>query len=101
MMSKREQPPNADHRTAFIVHDQLVDRSLQAVNLFLDFCYDLLNLLHSRLGVRRGQIDTQTEKHHCKRSDFRCEILLLDLEEGNDAVRHAAHQFTFDALEDF
>ena len=50
-MSEGQESPQADQRTTLVVHDQLVQRSLEAVDLLLDSRDDALNLGHSFRGI--------------------------------------------------
>ena len=100
-MCERQQAPDTDHRTAFVVHNQLVDGTLKSVYLFLHFCYDALDFLHSRLGCGGAEIYTKTEKHYCEWSDLWGEILLFNLKERNDTVGHTTHQLALYALKNF
>lgn len=47
LMSVRTEPPYADQGATLVIHYQLVDRALEAIDLLLHSGYDLLDLVHS------------------------------------------------------
>jgi hypothetical protein len=51
LMSKGAQTPNTNQSTALIIHDKLVDRPFEAVDLLLHSGDDPLDLIHSLLGL--------------------------------------------------
>jgi len=60
MMCEWKQAPNAYHCTAFIVHYEFIYWALQAIDLFLHFCYDALYFFHTLLRGCWWEIDTET-----------------------------------------
>ena len=62
-MSERQKAPEADQGTPLIVHDQLIERTLETVDLLLNFDHDAMNLVHSFLGFGRGQVHSKVDEH--------------------------------------
>lgn len=79
VMSKRQESPQTNERAAFVVHQELVDWALLSVNLFLNFCDDLLDFVHSLGWACTAQLDTQAHKHDCYRAIFRAIFLLINI----------------------
>ena len=96
-----QEAPQADQRAALVVHEELIYGALEAVDLLLDLSHDQLNLIHTFWGARAAQLDTQTDKHDRERAIFGAVPLLVDLQVGDDGVRHAARHLLLDRGEDF
>lgn len=62
-MSERQQAPKADEGATFIVHEQLVETTLHAINLFLHLRDDLLDMVHAFLSLSARQVNAQTDEH--------------------------------------
>lgn len=63
MMGEGQEAPDANHRAAFVVHDELVNGALETVHLLLHFSHDALDFVLADVGRCRGQVNTKTDEH--------------------------------------